>query len=87
MTPPSRTTPRNGLPQCLTIDDPLEKTLASHVERIYTSFDPVLHTVFLNMASKLAPFLVKGKTAIVTGAGSGMQFISFQYILLVLTIK
>jgi hypothetical protein len=25
------------------------------------------------MASSLAPFLVKGKTAIVTGAGSGMQ--------------
>jgi 4-diphosphocytidyl-2C-methyl-D-erythritol kinase len=26
-----------------------------------------------NMASTLAPFFVKGKTAIVTGAGSGMQ--------------
>lgn len=39
------------------------------------------------MTSSLAPFLVKGKTAIVTGAGSGMQLRSVLCIPHVLTIK
>lgn len=39
------------------------------------------------MTSSLAPFLVKGKTAIVTGAGSGMQLNLVQYIPHVLTTE